>query len=244
MKIITISMLILLLLLPACSSPDSTPVGAAIKPKTPVPEPTQAATLPVGTTAAVSPSPTATTVLTATPTPASTGTPAPSSTPIPTPLVDEVPRGVQDVYRILVEIEFNIHALEQTAENVESGDVPQIELVSAILAVSSLIGDVDDEISATRTPPEWLSQDWQQALDIHESTRKIVEDWTQGQIDYAQVREQTQPLMEQADTLASGVEEKIAARYPVELSVLRQFRQRVLMQVGELFLTPTPTASQ
>lgn len=244
MKVITISMLILFLLLPACSSPDSTPAGTTINPTTPALEPTLAAPLPERTTAAVTPSATATTVFTATPTPAPTGTPAPSSTLIPTPLGVEVPREVQDIYRILVEIEFNTHALEQTAEKVKSGELPEIELVSAILAVTSLIGDVDDEISAAGTPPEWLSQDWQQALDIHESMRKIVEDWTQGQIDYAQVQEQTQPLMEQADALARGVEEKIAARYPVELSVLRQFRQRVLMQVGELFLTPTPTASQ
>jgi hypothetical protein len=244
MKVITISIFILLLLLPACSSPDSTPTGAAIIPTTPAPEPTQATPLPERSTATFSTSSTATTAHTVTPTLTPTRTPAPSSTPIPTPLGDQVPRGVQDVYRILVEIEFNTHALHESAEKVKSGTVPQINLVSAILAVSSLIGDVDDEISAADSPPDWLQQDWQQALAIHENTRSIVDDWAEGKIDYTQVLDRTQPLVEQADTAASGVDEKIAARYPVDLGVLSQFRQHILMRVGELFLTPTPTASQ
>jgi hypothetical protein len=244
MKVITISILILLLLLPACSSPDSTPTGATIISTTPAPEPTKATPLPERSTAAVSPSSTATTVLTATPTPTTTRTPVPSSTLISTPLGAQVPREVQDVYRILVEIEFNTHALHETAVKVKSGTVPQINLVSAILAVSSLIGDVDHEISAADSPPDWLRQDWQQALAIHENTRSVVDDWVAGKIDYTQVLDRTQPLVDQADTTASGVDEKIAARYPVDLGVLRQFRQHVLMRVGELFLTPTPTASQ
>jgi len=242
MKATTI--LILFLLLSACSSPDSSAPGAAVATMTPSSQPTQAARLPESTAALVSPSSTVTAVFTATITATPTMTPAPSSTPIPTPLSDDVPLVVQDVYRILVEIEFNTHALRQTAEKVQSGDVSQINLVSAILAVSSLIGDVDEEISASEAPPEWLSQDWQRAIDIHENTRGIVEDWTQGQIDYTQVKEQTQPLVEQADMVSSEVEDKIAARYPVDLGVLRQFRQHVLMRVGDLFLTPTPTESQ
>jgi hypothetical protein len=155
-----------------------------------------------------------------------------------------VPRVVQDAYRIMVEIEFNTHALHETAVKVKSGTVPEINLVSAILAVSSLIGDVDYEISAADSPPDWLQQDWQQVLAIHEHTRSIVDDWAGGKIDYTQVLDQTQPLVEQVDAAARGVEEKIAARSPVDLRVLRQFRQHVLMRVGELFLTPTPTENQ
>ena len=244
MKSTTRLILVLFLLMSACSSPDSTGQETAITITAPSSVTTQTARPPANAIASATPSSTATTLPTATSSATTTKIPAPSSTPIPTSLGDQVPRVVQDVYRIMVEIEFNTHALHEIAVKVKSGTVPEINLVSAILAVSSLIGDVDDEISAADSPPDWLQQDWQQALAIHENTRSIVDDWAAGKIDYTQVLDQTQPLVEQVDAAASGVEEKIAARYPVDLRVLRQFRQHVLMRVGELFLTPTPTHNQ
>ena len=244
MKSTTRLILVLFLLMSACSSPGSTGQETAITITAPSSVTTQTARPPANAIASATPSSTATTLPTATSSATTTKIPAPSSTPIPTSLGDQVPRVVQDVYRIMVEIEFNTHALHEIAVKVKSATVPEINLVSAILAVSSLIGDVDDEISAADSPPDWLQQDWQQALAIHENTRSIVDDWAAGKIDYTQVLDQTQPLVEQVDAAASGVEEKIAARYPVDLRVLRQFRQHVLMRVGELFLTPTPTHNQ
>jgi hypothetical protein len=244
MKSTTRLILVLFLLMSACSSPDSTAQETAITITRPSTVTMQTARPPENAPTSATPSSTATTFPTINNPVTTTKIPAPSSTPFPTPLGDQVPRGVQDVYRIMVEIEFNTHALHETAEKVNSGMVPEIDLVSAILAVGSLIGDVDDEIAAADSPPDWLRQDWQQALALHENTRSIVNDWAGAKIDYTQVLDQTQPLVEQADATASGVEEKIAARYPVDLSVLRQFRQHVLMRVGELFLTPTPTDNQ
>lgn len=181
---------------------------------------------------------------TAAPTDTPTPTPIPSPTPTtsPTALPEDLKEEILETWRPLLVAQMNAGMLLEAAAKVQAGELAGFESLGTLIAISAFVAAVDEALPAIEPMPE-LQGSWNEMLTVHERTKEILAAWYNDEIDSAQVIEQAEPLVADAESALSSAERVLANEYGVPAEELSAVRQEALQEMRDVIgatATPAP----
>lgn len=196
--------------------------------------------------------PTATSVPTDTPVPTDTVVPTdtPSPTPIPSPtptmaataLPEDLREQILETWRPLVVAQMNAEMLMEAAVKVQAGDLAGFESLGTLIVLAAFAEAVDESLPTVEPMPE-LQGSWNKMLTVHERTKETLSAWYNDEIDSAQVIEEVEPLVSDAESALTSAERVLANEYGLPTEELNAARQELLQEMRDVIAataTPAP----
>lgn len=177
-----------------------------------------------------------------TPTPSPVPTQTPTPTAIPTATMVSLSEEEQDqlltTYKAMLLVQINTSLLEETASQIQSGELSGFEAWGAGIVVAAMVSGAEEEFAGFQ-PSSLLSDQWQAAEGIHKQIANIVARWFEDEIDSSEVLDEMESLTKNLDTALSRAESILADRYGIDPNELRATRDEMKATIADVFATPT-----
>lgn len=173
----------------------------------------------------------------------STEAPAEAGTEVATPVATkatELATPVQKGYGNLVLIKGIAVMLDDSAHQVETGQLKGFESLGRLLAIGTLYKAVDENI-AKDAPDPALQAAWEQARIILPKLRDVVAQWSNKKITAADVPGLTAPIEADIDQMLTTAESDLSSAYGADPAKLKELRDKAITDLQtKLSATPTP----
>jgi hypothetical protein len=159
----------------------------------------------------------------------------PTRTPVPTELAAQM----DATYQAMVLLQLYSELTLETAKRVSSGELDRAGTLNPFIAVGTYFKTIDDSTKEIN-PPDFMSNEYQQALNLRDDFRDIYERWTSDAIDAEQVITEITPLTQNIEDVLVQVETNVADKFNLDPAQLRTTRDHYRANVSTFFVTPTP----
>lgn len=151
-----------------------------------------------------------------------------------TPIPEDVKKEISQVYKVLLFIGGNINALEETAKQVNSGELEGFESLGALIGHAAIAAAIE-EIKSEITIPEALTANLEDALIIQDSTKNLISDWLNKEINSVDVIEQSEPLINDFNRIMNDVDNSLTSEYGFNADELQTIKDEALTDINEAF---------
>jgi len=154
------------------------------------------------------------------------------------PLNEEEKNKLLNDYKIILFIYLDANLLNETASRVNSGELSGFESLGSIIVLASMVNAVDSAINST-TAPLALDEYWKESLNIHNSTKSILSEWFNDEIDSEIVMKQAEPDFMKIVTIITNFEKEISERYGISATDLKKLREDAIIEFNKILESPS-----
>jgi len=141
-------------------------------------------------------------------------------------------------------IQAEAEMLHKLALKVRDGEIEGFEGFGAMLVIVAFMEAMNENLPEIE-PVDPLAEIWEEMLAVHEQAKEIAARWFNKEIASAEVIEELEPVLEEADDIASRAEESLIRAYDLPREDLREWRRETIEQLSSVFEpTPTPTPEE
>lgn len=136
----------------------------------------------------------------------------------------------------------SLELLDETAQQVQSGELSGFESFGALIVVAAFINAIDEAIPEIE-PPSPIDIHWGDFLAIHEEIKSIVRRWYNKEIESSIVILEVKPLSSELECVIQAIESDLADQYQISSDELSKERQKIVEEFRNIFKTPVATSS-
>lgn len=153
------------------------------------------------------------------------------------PISYEEKEKILNNYKIMIYIYFDANMLYETASRVDSGELVGIETFGSVIVLASIVNALDSAINLSTTPVS-LEKYWNESLNIHNSTKNILSEWYNEEIDSAIVMKKGETDCKLMEKTITNFEMDISKRYGFSATEMKKFREDTLIEFNNILESP------
>ena len=167
---------------------------------------------------------------------------APTRTP--TPLPESVQQAVSQTYMGALAVYGSAVLLDNLAQKVDAGIVPNSWAIEALLSTEILNGSLDQELVEIQ-PPAALDTYWRQVMLDHQTVKDLMRRWVSGEVDSGFVLSELASRPDSIRNILSGIEEVMVNEFGLDRNELEAVRDEYLANLEEMIASAiTPESTQ